>query len=343
MRCDQIWDLLSVYADNETNHDETAMVETHIADCSDCARNLRFLRATSGALNLVPDVNPPMSLRQSILDATVNRPTWGQRILAYVLPAGVSESRRYAAIGAVAGLAGAAALLALRPALPTVENSASYRPLGNGIVAESSRPAVGSVSVVPPSNESKAAKLPIASASIEPSNHSGNASFVTLREQPASSRNAGPRFVASIPSPKAAKGAGVVHVASAIEFKANVSGPAGKLEVQPVEPPAELTAPVAPGIVTTAMMITAMPPANDPMAMVKAESGMGETLRAPSTLPAGHIALASETRTALTEQMVTLADLKHLLRKQATDDNARFIRESIKDKQIRLDVVHGRF
>jgi anti-sigma factor RsiW len=43
MRCEQVWDLLSTYADSEATGDEAAIVETHIAVCSVCARDLDWM------------------------------------------------------------------------------------------------------------------------------------------------------------------------------------------------------------------------------------------------------------------------------------------------------------
>src|SRR5438045_1691297 len=62
--------------------DESAQVERHVAHCGSCAADLVFMRQTALALHDSPLVEPPAQLRQAILDATIYRPTWRQRLAA---------------------------------------------------------------------------------------------------------------------------------------------------------------------------------------------------------------------------------------------------------------------
>jgi hypothetical protein len=78
--CEELWELLSAYADGMTTPDEAGRVERHAAICPECARDLRFMRETAHVLADAPEVVPPATLRDSILAATIYRPTWQQRI-----------------------------------------------------------------------------------------------------------------------------------------------------------------------------------------------------------------------------------------------------------------------
>ena len=46
--------------------------------------------------------------------------------------------------------------------------------------------------------------------------------------------------------------------------------------------------------------------------------------------------LAANVEPSLSGQILSLADLKRSLRRSNSDENARFIRESIRDKEIRV-------
>ncbi len=107
MQCQDVWDLLSAYADGETNAHETEVVEAHIAVCSDCARDLQFMQGTQHALQAIPEVEPPISLRSAILAATVNRPSLTERFATAVRRGLAPAPVRYGALAA----AGAAAAL----------------------------------------------------------------------------------------------------------------------------------------------------------------------------------------------------------------------------------------
>ena len=43
--CDAIWDALSAYADDEATPAEIQRVESHVAECAQCAAELAFMRA----------------------------------------------------------------------------------------------------------------------------------------------------------------------------------------------------------------------------------------------------------------------------------------------------------
>ncbi|HXG24902.1 MAG TPA: zf-HC2 domain-containing protein, partial [Chthonomonadales bacterium] len=79
MDCKLVWDLLSRYNDGEATSEEAAIVEAHVSVCASCARDLAFLRNMSAALAAIPRVEPPPALQNTILAATIYRPTrWEQ-------------------------------------------------------------------------------------------------------------------------------------------------------------------------------------------------------------------------------------------------------------------------
>jgi hypothetical protein len=80
--CEELWDLMSAYADGMSTRDESSRIERHVAICPDCARDLRFMHETAHVLAETPEVVPPACLRDSILAATIYRPTWQDRVRA---------------------------------------------------------------------------------------------------------------------------------------------------------------------------------------------------------------------------------------------------------------------
>ncbi len=122
MQCDKVWDLLSVYADGETSTHETTVVEAHIAQCADCARDLQFMQSTHAVLQDVPEVEPPAALRSAILAATVDRLSLTERLATAVRRTLAPTPVRYGAIAA----AGAAALTAV--VLNSGNNPVHYNP-----------------------------------------------------------------------------------------------------------------------------------------------------------------------------------------------------------------------
>ncbi len=72
--CDELWDLLSAYADNAATPNEASRIEGHVAICTDCARDFRFMRETAHVLAELPEIIPPSGLRESIFAATIYKP-----------------------------------------------------------------------------------------------------------------------------------------------------------------------------------------------------------------------------------------------------------------------------
>jgi anti-sigma factor RsiW len=70
MTCDEIRPLIAPYLDGELDPSAAVSVESHIAGCEACARQLAELRALSGAIrDELPALAAPDALRARILDA----------------------------------------------------------------------------------------------------------------------------------------------------------------------------------------------------------------------------------------------------------------------------------
>jgi hypothetical protein len=121
--CEQMWDLLSVYADGECTSEERIVVEQHLSVCAACRAHLALLRQMASVLIETEDVVPPPDLREAILAATVYRPSWFQR-LRKALPAWVPSTPIRAMVAvAVAAMIGGVLFLS-HPPHPTVVASA---------------------------------------------------------------------------------------------------------------------------------------------------------------------------------------------------------------------------
>ena len=109
---DAIWDLLSLYADEEATPEQADQVEALLNSDSRLAQDLQFLRMTGAAAQTFAEVEPPAALRDTIFAATTRRQTMASRLLAYWdnLRQSFAPRSRYAL--ALGGMA-AAALLAV--------------------------------------------------------------------------------------------------------------------------------------------------------------------------------------------------------------------------------------
>lgn len=130
LNCEQMWDLLSVYADGECTPDECAVVERHIAICSVCAGHLAILRQMAAALVDTEEVTPPPGLRDAILAATIHRPSWSRRLRDALSAWMPSSPVRAVAAAAAAAVIAMAVFLGRAPA-PRVVASAPKAPLSS--------------------------------------------------------------------------------------------------------------------------------------------------------------------------------------------------------------------
>ncbi len=113
MQCEDWWELLSAYADEEIADEEIAKVESHLTVCPECSRSLAFLRSTSVQLYNVPELTPPASLRTAILSATIQRRTLWDRVATLRRALTPAPLFRYGAVAA-AGVVAAMTFITLR-------------------------------------------------------------------------------------------------------------------------------------------------------------------------------------------------------------------------------------
>jgi hypothetical protein len=78
----RLWDLLSVYADDEATEAEKLEVEELLRSDAAYARDFSFLRRMTTEMESFEEVEPPAQLREAILNATSHRPTFSRRVLA---------------------------------------------------------------------------------------------------------------------------------------------------------------------------------------------------------------------------------------------------------------------
>jgi len=79
-KCAEWWTTLSAYADDSLPPDERECVEAHIEGCTDCQRTLLELQALRRSVQLLPHYEPPPMLKARILSATVDQPTWSEKL-----------------------------------------------------------------------------------------------------------------------------------------------------------------------------------------------------------------------------------------------------------------------
>ena len=102
--CEQIWDVLSLYADGHASVDQRRIVERHVDLCVSCAADLEFMQKTSSTMEEFLLIEPPVSLRQSILDVTVFRQPWYARFGLSQIRMGWATSGALVSAGAIAVL-----------------------------------------------------------------------------------------------------------------------------------------------------------------------------------------------------------------------------------------------
>lgn len=82
--CAEVQDTLEAYLDNELDADTYATVEAHVASCSLCQDEIRFVQAISSALHELPKPEPPPEIFNAVetyVRAHPNRgPKWLNRI-----------------------------------------------------------------------------------------------------------------------------------------------------------------------------------------------------------------------------------------------------------------------
>lgn len=78
--CVEWWTALSAYVDDALPPDEREQLEAHLEGCASCRTALLELRALRQSVALLPRYEPPPMLKARILSATVDQPTWSERL-----------------------------------------------------------------------------------------------------------------------------------------------------------------------------------------------------------------------------------------------------------------------
>ena len=79
--CTEVQDTLEAYLDNELDADTYATVEVHVASCSMCQDEVRFIQAISGALHELPKPEPPPKIFNAVEDYVRAHPNKGPKWL----------------------------------------------------------------------------------------------------------------------------------------------------------------------------------------------------------------------------------------------------------------------
>lgn len=78
--CVEWWTALSAYVDGALPPDERERVEAHLQQCAACREATVHLQSLRWAVSLLPQQEPPPMLKARILSATVDKPTWTERL-----------------------------------------------------------------------------------------------------------------------------------------------------------------------------------------------------------------------------------------------------------------------
>lgn len=78
--CVEWWTALSAYVDDALISDERAKVEAHLQECEGCLEAVAELRYLRQSIRALPTYEPPPMLKARILSATVDQPTWTERL-----------------------------------------------------------------------------------------------------------------------------------------------------------------------------------------------------------------------------------------------------------------------
>ncbi len=325
MQCEKVWDLLSVYADGEATPQEAAIVETHIATCQDCARDLAFMRGTHDVLQDVPEVEPPATLRSAILAATVNRPSLPQRLALGVRKTLAPAPVRYGALAAAGAAAALTAVILTESSGPVLQT-----PSNPPIVAASPVQPHTQPSVTPERPEVDLLDVyePPAATTRVAANVERRTSRRTLRmaQQPvrtALRSTSKPSFVRA-----ASKGNPTAATAPEITASDDLHQPAG-------------------GAALTNETI-----ASDPEPTTRIIASSSENPSTPASSASGGADMNRSARIVLTasavaldpQQVATLADLRRSLAHGSSEDRVHSgLPTRPRDKQIRVDVLRSSF
>ncbi len=314
MTCDTSWRMMSDFSDGQLPREQAALLEGHLAECGACAEDFEFMQLTQAALADLEEVAPPQGMREAILAATSHQPARSAPMRSK-RPAYL----RYFGIAA-AGAGAATVLLFMRPAARGPE-----APVRTAQVAPQANPAP----FTEPSAPSFQPDSPLHELTPPARAHVADLASATAR----------PPMAPPIATPAAGK----ILVSVGAPTRAVASQYKAKTGVRPVEsdlvfelPDAMLEPEMMMMMAETGMPVVTM----NPETIAKIEPAVSGTVGAGPT----HIVLTATSAGMDAGHYASLADLKRALRKQAVADaNSKSIVESVKLKQIRLDVFKGSF
>lgn len=313
MDCDSVWDLLSIFADGEACLEEAEIVESHVAVCADCRRDLEFMQGTSAALHQTAEVLPPATLRENILAATVNRRSLSERIADMILNRLSPAPVRYGALAA-AGAAAAFAFATLR---------------GNtGMIATTPQTTSAVVAGIQATGSSAASISEILGTHrSDGASHGARRQSRTTRMMTAGLRGAESHrlAVAARPSPQIRR--------------SNSTKPLGRESASDETMPADETFDDTSAIASADNSVAASP-SNEPSAEINAAPTPAPTAAAERP----RIILAAATAGVDPSQVATLAQLRRQLNQRAgTISNVAYAKPGLRDGMVRIDVLKGSF
>ena len=79
--CTEVQDILEAYLDDELDSDTHVLVAAHVASCSMCQDEIRFVQAIGGALHALPKPEPPPKIFNAVEDYVRAHPNKGPKWL----------------------------------------------------------------------------------------------------------------------------------------------------------------------------------------------------------------------------------------------------------------------
>ncbi len=353
---DAVWDLLSIYIDGEASPEEALSVKMMLASDPAYARAFAAMQNSSVILRQVPAVEPPASLRMSILEATSRRRSIGTRLAAawgelrsrMTLP----DFARYSLpIGAVA----AALLIAVSLPHRQAAAPAAIAPDGARLAAAHPiAPIVPEMNVTPDSGHETAVVPPVRSASPAETLRAigAAASRVHLDRRPnALAVRVGPGSrtlnvaVARTPAPVHHSAALLAHTGSSDESdttEAAASIPYARQPERAPRPSASVAAAnedLGPSVEPSeASVPTRVPDAAPTRPAVADVADTASTSKTSASRPIIHyVSLPPETR-----QLLSSAAIRREIAAR-TDNYDRSVVESIQRREVTVSVVRGSF
>jgi hypothetical protein len=328
--CRAIWPALSLYADTEASDYQRMLVETHVRQCAQCSGELHAMRTASTLLANIAELSPPPYLRKRILAATVGRGSVAGWFSGIARSTVRFTPARYGTV-ALAGV--------LAAAYVSVERSGHMIPIRNEL-APSARTLVLAKTPKPLSRNSiqfnGSASSPVQTITSPAPIGKYDADVDNFEIAKASSIRRGARLARSaaverISAFAPAPGAAGRVASMQLSYKAKPREPQPAVDdmVPDLSDPKEpVMIPVEGGMVT---------------ADIKTPMITGADMETTSRSPSVSRIPFSASSGIPSEQAASLAGLKQALKQQSLGWNVGELRQSLRDKQIRIDLIKRSF